>query len=129
MKKTYIVLGVLVIIAGSLWWWVSFATPASTPTDTTLAAPAQKAFTLIVTGKKIVSGDTTLSVNQGDVVTITITDTDDATEELHLHGYDVHTDLTAGVASTLTFTASTTGRFPFELENSKTDLGAVEVNP
>jgi len=64
---------------------------------------------------------------QGDNVTINITVDED--EELHLHGYDVHTDLQKGIPGSLSLVASSSGRFPFELEHSSTELGALEVQP
>lgn len=87
-----------------------------------------KTFDLTVTGKKIVSGPQILAANQGDTVTINITDTDEG-EELHLHGYDKMVEFKKGEKATITFVASASGRFPFELEQSKTDLGALEVQP
>ncbi len=87
-----------------------------------------KTFDLTVTGKKIVSGSSTLTVNQGDTVSITVTDTDEG-EELHVHGYDKSVEFEKGEKATITFVASASGRFPFELENSKTDIGALEVMP
>ena len=127
MKHNY-VLGLigLVLIVGGIWWWqTSSAMPASSVT--TPVGAAEKNFPLTIANKKITSGMTTLSVNKGDSVTLSILCDED--EELHLHGYDVSADLTANVPATLTFIASTSGRFPFELEHSKTELGAVEVNP
>ncbi len=99
------------------------------PTGPTSVVPAQtaKTFTLIVQNKKLVSGPDTLKVTEGDKVTINITN--DAPEELHLHGYDKHIDLEASKSGQLTFTANLTGRFPYELENSKTEIGALEVQP
>lgn len=94
----------------------------------TAGTGVQKTFDLTVTGRKIVSGSPTLTVNQGDTVTINITDTDEG-EELHLHGYDKMAEFKKGEKATITFVASASGRFPFELENSKTDLGALEVLP
>ncbi|MCE9541574.1 hypothetical protein K8R03_03380 [Candidatus Kaiserbacteria bacterium] len=91
------------------------------------AAGESKSFDLVVKNKKVVSGSGDIQVHEGDAVTLTVTN--DTDEEVHLHGYDVMTELKAGVPGTITFTASATGRFPFELEGSKTDIGAVSVMP
>ena len=87
----------------------------------------QKSFSLEIKDKKIVTGLTTLKVSEGNNVTIKITN--DETEEFHLHGYDRSVDLVPNTETELTFTANLTGRFIFELENSKTELGALEVQP
>jgi hypothetical protein len=55
--------------------------------------------------------------------------TNDADEELHVHAYDNSVELKAGEPGEITFIASASGRFPFELERSKTDIGAISVMP
>lgn len=82
---------------------------------------------LTVQNGKIVNGPETITVTQGQKVTLKITA--DVTDELHLHGYDLSTDLEPNKEATLSFTADKSGRFPFELENAHIDLGAVEVQP
>lgn len=101
------------------------------PTQTTSPSVAPeskvKTFELVVKGKKIVSGPETIKVTEGDEVVIKITS--DEPEEFHLHGYDNSVDLETNTEAQLSFTANLTGRFPFELEQSKTDIGALEVSP
>lgn len=84
-------------------------------------------FELVIKGKKLVSGPDPIKVNQGDEVTIRITS--DEAEEFHVHAYDNSVELEPGKQATLAFTAKLSGRFPFELENSKTEIGALEVQP
>jgi hypothetical protein len=84
-------------------------------------------FELVIKSKKIVSGPTTITVNQGDDVTIKITSDED--EEFHVHAYDNFVKLEPNKEASLTFNARFSGRFPFELELSKTELGALEVQP
>lgn len=103
---------------------------APTITDTASVAnsakiPDVKEFTLHIVDQKIVEGSGDIEVRQGDVVSITIVINED--EEVHIHGYDKSTDLTRDIPGTLTFIANSRGRFPFELEHSKTELGAVSV--
>ena len=86
-----------------------------------------KSFDLVIKNKKLVSGSDTLKVIEGNQVTINITS--DGDEELHLHGYDKSIDLEANKPAKLEFNANLTGRFPFELEKSKIELGALEVQP
>ncbi len=86
-----------------------------------------KTFELVVKNRKLVIGPETLTVNQGDNVTIKTTVDED--EELHLHGYDKSVDITKNQPAELKFIANLTGRFPYELEHSKTEIGALEVLP
>lgn len=106
-------------------------TTTTTIEQTTTPSPTPqskvKTFELVVKGKKLVSGLETITVNEGDEVLIKVTS--DEAEEFHLHGYDKSVDLEKDIPAELTFTANLTGRFVFELEQSKTDLGAVEVQP
>ena len=87
----------------------------------------QKTFEIIVKNRKIVSGTHTFQATEGDTITMRLTV--DEGGEVHLHGYDKHVDLEKNVPGDLTFTANLTGRFSFELEDSKTDLGVLEVIP
>ena len=107
---------------------ISNSSPASTE-STTSAQPSSmiKTFDLVVKGKKLVSGPDTLTVTEGDEVLINITSDED--EEFHLHGYDKSVDLQASSSAQLKFSANLTGRFPYELEKSKTAIGVLEVQP
>lgn len=99
--------------------------PVAAPQETGEAG--KEVFTLVVEGKKLVSGPSVIRVTKGADVLLLVTA--DAAEEFHLHGYDRSVELEPGVPAELAFTATLTGRFPFELERSKTDLGALEVRP
>lgn len=110
---------------------VQTPTPQTTTEQTATPSSIQqsnvKTFELVVKNKKLVSGPKTIKVNQGDEMTIKITS--DEAEELHIHAYDNGVELKPGKQTTLTFTTSLSGRFPFELENSKTEIGVLEVQP
>src|SRR5258707_9662025 len=69
--------------------------PRPSTESTTSAQPSTnaKTFDLVVKDKKLVSGPDTLTVIEGDQVTINITS--DNKEEFHLHGYDKSVDLEA----------------------------------
>lgn len=84
-------------------------------------------FELTVKNNKLISGLDVLKVNQGDIVEIFITA--DADGELHLHGYDKSVEYKKDKQAILGFTADKSGRFPYELENTKTEIGALEVLP
>lgn len=88
---------------------------------------AAREFQLTVKGKKLIAGPEVLSVTEGDQVVIVITS--DVVEELHLHGYDKSLDLKPNVPGRLAFVADRSGRFEYELEKSRVELGALEVQP
>lgn len=120
MNRNAIVLFLSVALIGSVVGYL-FLSKEEAP------EPAEKSFSLVVEGKKIVSGETTMRVAQGDRVTFTITA--DEKEEFHVHGYDASVDLEPGIPATLTLVANDTGRFLIELEESKAEIGALEVIP
>lgn len=119
-----ITLVIVVLLAIGGYYFLHMKSSSGAPAQ---SQPETKDFTLKVVDKKLVEGPSTLTVKQGDIVNIHITN--DGDEELHLHGYDMMVDLATDTEATLTFTANASGHFPFELEHSSTELGAVEVQP
>lgn len=88
---------------------------------------APTSYELVIQGKKLVSGPTTIKVNQGDEVTIKITS--DEADTFHLHGYDKSVAITSNTPAQLIITANLSGRFEYELEKSGVSLGQLEVMP
>ncbi len=86
-----------------------------------------KNFELVIKNKKLTSGLEILKVTEGENVVIKITCDED--EEFHLHGYDKSVELVKDKTVELSFNANLTGRFVYELEHSKTDIGVLEVSP
>ncbi len=121
-KKNIIIAFCALVTIGVGVWFLTESIPG-----VSVSEPAFKEFALIVENKKIVSGPTTLEANRGDLVKITVTADDE--DEFHLHGYDLSVDLEPSVSKTITFLAQNAGRFMFELERSKVEIGAVEINP
>ena len=77
----------------------------------------------LLTAKKI----TNLMFKEGDTIRFRVlSDTD---EELHIHGYDISKDLTAGKTRPVSFKATITGIFEIEFENSATKIAKLEVQP
>jgi hypothetical protein len=91
------------------------------------AAAAPREVDMVVKGGRLVSGDATIKLRQGDELTLRVTS--DKADELHLHGYDMHMHLRAGAPATLKIRADRTGRFPLELHKSHFELGTLEVYP
>ena len=127
----YFITGIIVL--GGLFFMLKpkeSQIPQNTTQESSLSPSPKmesKIFELVVKDKKIVSGSEIITVTQRDEVVISVTADED--EEFHVHGYDVSLDLEKDIKGELKFTASLSGRFPFELEQSKTELGALEVQP
>lgn len=122
-KKTisFIVVG-LVLFAGI------FNLAKLKKADAPITTEPIKIFELFVENNKVIAPSVgPLKITEGDNVILRVTT--DENDELHLHGYDLSVDLEKDVMGEISFIANTTGRFEFELEKSKTDLGALEVFP
>jgi hypothetical protein len=78
-----------------------------------------------VTGAKTMS-PSELAANQNDTVTINITSDTDG--EVHLHGYDIAFECTAGQVASHTFKADNTGHFDLEWESTNAPLGELVVS-
>ena len=107
------------------------ATPADSATPATTAQPAPadngKVVELKVQHGRLVSGPELIKLTEGDKITLRVTsDTDD---EMHLHGYNLHLNLTAGQTGQLSLTANRSGRFEYELHHAHAALGVIEVYP
>ncbi len=76
---------------------------------------------------RLVSGPEIIKLTEGDKLTLRVTS--DTGDEMHLHGYNLHLDLTAGQTGELSFTANRSGRFEYELHHAHTALGVIEVYP
>lgn len=141
-KNTYILIAIAIVVLVGLFYFLKPHTtvaPATTKTQTGVMSdtaadtvtpptvPTTKTFELTVKDLKLASGPQTITVNDGDNVTIKITS--DKEEELHLHGYDKMVDLAPNVPAELNFDATITGRFEYELEHSSTQIGVLEVLP
>ena len=64
---------------------------------------------------------------KGDRVVLVVKS--DVADEIHLHGYDKSTDVTAGGTARLPFTATIPGRFEVELESRGVQIADLTVNP
>lgn len=121
MSKSYWLVGIILVavLAGALYVWnVGSSAPP---------APQTHTFSITVRDRTVVGGMADFTARVGDTVSISITA--DESDELHLHGYDRHIDFATDTPATLTFVADQSGRFPFEMEASATELGVLNVLP
>jgi len=68
-----------------------------------------------------------ITVNKGDLVRFTVHS--DVADEVHVHGYDFHKDVTKGGSVSFDFPAKIDGIFVIELENRREQLASLEVQP
>ena len=66
------------------------------------------------------------TVDKGDRVVLVVKS--DVADEIHLHGYDLSRDVTAGGTARLPFTATLPGRFEVELESRGVQIADLTVN-
>ena len=106
----------------------STGTDTSTATTTTQSEPAgPPTFTVTVKNAKPVGGIKKIKVNKGDKFKFVVKS--DTADEIHIHGYDFHKDVTAGGSVTFNMTASIDGAFEIELENRKEQIAELTVEP
>ena len=105
-------------------------TPAATVTGTgTSTTPPPKPSIQVITIKngKAVGGVQTVSVKKGDRARFKVVS--DADHEIHLHGFDIAKDVKAGGSVTYNVKTDAPGIYEFEIEDTKTKIGQVKVEP
>ncbi len=102
-------------------------TAASAATEATTTKPEPQVATIRVKGGQPVGGVRKLTFREGERIRFRVTD--DAGDEVHLHGYDVEKPVGPGEAANFSVPATITGRFEVELHNSATPIAEVSVEP
>ncbi len=82
---------------------------------------------IVVTDGRARGGIRRLDVAKGDRVRLVVVS--DTTDEVHLHGYDLTTDVAPGRQGRIVFVAKVPGRFEIELEEAGAQIGELEVRP
>ncbi len=112
----------------------SSTTPAQTTPGSTSTTPATTAKPKIpvqrvkIANAKPVGGIKKITVKKGDRVVLLVTSAD-TSDEVHLHGYDLHGDLAPGKPVKLSFKANIEGIFEAELESRKEQIVELKVEP
>src|SRR4051795_12044640 len=99
----------------------------SSSTGTGAAAQANAPVQIVVKNAKPVGGVKKITVNKGDPVRFTVTS--DVSDEIHVHGYDFHKDVTKGGSVSFDFPAKIDGIFVIELESRSEQIASLEVEP
>jgi ABC-type Fe3+-hydroxamate transport system substrate-binding protein len=102
-------------------------TTADTETTTTTEAAKPTVVRIVVVNAAPKGGIVRQTLSEGDHVVLVVKS--DVADEIHLHGYDKSTDVTAGGTARLPFTATIPGRFEVELESRGVQIADLTVNP
>jgi hypothetical protein len=92
-------------------------------TTTTAAGPVT--INVEIKGGKPVGGIQRATAKKGQEVALVVHS--DVADEVHLHGYDLHKDVTAGGTLRIQFKATLTGVFEAELESRKLQIVELTV--
>jgi hypothetical protein len=117
LARSLILIAVIILILGGLFFLLRPDTPA--------AGPRERTFDLSIKGSEMNPSD--ISVRKGDRVTFRIST--DKPMEFHMHGYDLEREVEPGQPAKLHFKADLTGRFEIEDHESERDLGVLQVRP
>ena len=96
-------------------------------TTTTPKEPKPKVATIRVSGGEPVGGVRKLTFKEGGTIRFRVTN--EADDEVHLHGYDIEKPVGPGKAAKFSVPATITGRFEVELHNTATPIAEVTVEP
>lgn len=104
-------------------------TTSTTPTATvTTPEPARpRPRTIVVRGGKPAGGVERLEYEAGERVRFVVRS--DVADEVHVHGYDITRDVTAGGSVRFGFPARLEGVFEVELEQRKEQIAELRVSP
>lgn len=100
-------------------------TTTSGETTTTTEAAKPTEVSIVVVDGQPQGGIVRQTVSKGDDVVIVVKS--DVADEIHLHGYDKTTEVTAGGTARLPFTADLPGRFEVELESRGVQIADLTV--
>ncbi len=101
-------------------------TETTTTGTTTTEAEKPTVVSIVVVNAAPQGGIVRQTVNKGDRVVLVVKS--DVADEIHLHGYDLSRDVTAGGTARLPFTANVPGRFEVELESRGVQIADLTVN-
>jgi heme/copper-type cytochrome/quinol oxidase subunit 2 len=106
----------------------STTTVETTTEETTTTPPADQPQRIVieVENAQPVGGVQTYDVDEGKEVVLVIRS--DVADEVHLHGYDLTTDVAPGQTGRIRFRATDVGEFEIELEDRAVPIGELVVS-
>jgi plastocyanin len=100
------------------------AKPANGPESASMGG---KVPTIVIRGGEPVGGIEELEYDAGDEIRFEVTS--DVADEVHVHGYDLMQDVSAGDTVSFDFPAEIEGIFEVELEGRREQIAELRVNP
>jgi heme/copper-type cytochrome/quinol oxidase subunit 2 len=122
-NTTRVVVGIAVIVVAIVLLVVLKSDDSSKTTSNT----GGKVTTIVIKHGKPVGGIADLTYNKGEQVRFKVDS--DVSDEVHMHGYDIMKDVTAGGSVSFDFPATIEGVFEAELEGRKEQILELTVNP
>ena len=101
------------------------AVTTTTTTTTTEAGATARTVRIDVVDGAPKGGIVRATIDKGDRVVLVVRS--DVADEIHLHGYDLSTDVVAGGTARLRFTADVVGRFEVELESRQVQIADLTI--
>jgi hypothetical protein len=101
-------------------------TPAPAAVPATVVADGSQHVEVAVAGGAVTGGVQRFAVPVNSTVELVVSS--DVADEVHVHGYDRKSFVTAGASTTITFAADLTGVFDIELEQRATPLASLQVS-
>lgn len=102
--------------------------PATTTATTPSQPPAPQFTRIRVQNGDAVGGVKPINVKRGERARILVS-SQDTSDDVHVHGYDISRDLKAGGSVRLSFVADAEGIFEIELEEAHTQIARLVVEP
>lgn len=97
--------------------------PSTAPTS---AGPTARTISITVRGGRLTGDTGRVAVALGTPITLSVTS--DVADEVHVHGYDLTADASAGGTASINFTVDIPGIFEVELEESGLQLLELQVS-
>jgi len=127
-RRALIVIPLLLLVLVGLFFLLRPASPPEnvpTTDESTTEETQEKTFDLAIAQGSMTPSE--ITVTEDDPVVFRITS--DSPLAFHLHGYDLETEVAPGEPAELSFTATITGRFEIENEQTREELGVLLVQP
>jgi hypothetical protein len=126
-KRVIAVLFALLAIAGLAACGGSDSGDGSTAGSGSITEAKNAVPTIVVKNGEPVGGVQELEYSAGDQIHFEVRS--DVADEIHVHGYDLMKDVTAGGSVSFSFPAEIEGIFEVELEGRKEQIAELRVNP
>jgi len=127
-RRALIVIPLLLLVLIGLFFLLRPASPPEnvpTTDESTTEETQEKTFDLAIAQGSMTPSE--ITVTEDDPVVFRITS--DSPLAFHLHGYDLEQEVAPGEPAELSFTATITGRFEIENEQTREELGVLLVQP